>query len=122
MKIRAMDFVRHEVGDLDRAVAFYRDVLGLKLTLFSPEWQWAEFDCGNVTLALHGGANPHPGTGGPCLALGVDEIEAFHAHLVACGASVGGPPEDHGVCRHLDVLDPDGNPLILHQRADGTCG
>jgi lactoylglutathione lyase len=37
------------VADMDRAVAFYRDVIGLPLKFQSPEW--SEFSTGDVTFA-----------------------------------------------------------------------
>ena len=39
------------VADMDRLVAFYRDVLGLPLKFQSPGW--SEFLTGETTLALH---------------------------------------------------------------------
>ena len=38
------------VADMNRAVKFYRDVLGLQLKFESPEW--SEFVTGEITLAL----------------------------------------------------------------------
>lgn len=122
MNVRAVDFVMLQVSDLRRAAGFYRDVLGLPQTIFSEEWQWAEFDCGNVTLALRGGTTPPPNPSFPRLALAVADLDAAHRELSAKHVRLAGPPENHGVCRHLDVYDPDGHALILHQRADGTCG
>ena len=43
MKVRGMDFVAYDVSDLPRAVAFYRDTLGLKLSLNHEKWGWVEF-------------------------------------------------------------------------------
>ncbi len=121
MKIRGTDFVMIPVSDLARAAAFYRDTLGLTQEIYSEEYQWAEFNAGNVTLALHGGQPPANGTGAR-LALAVEDIHAAYAELTRRGARVLGEPADHQVCWHLDVLDPDGNPLMLHQRADGSFG
>ncbi len=121
MKIRGVDFVMYQVTDLARAAAFYRDTLGLPQEIYSEEWQWAEFNCGNLTLALHGG-RPSPTVGGARLALAVDDIHAAYAELKKQGARVQNEPADHGVCWHVDVLDPDGNPLILHHRTDGSFG
>src|SRR5947207_7958653 len=45
------------VGDLDRAVAFYRDTLGMRLLFQVPNM--AFFDCGGVRLML--GASEKPG-------------------------------------------------------------
>lgn len=39
------------VADMDKAIAFYRDTLGLSLRFQSPHW--SEFDTGATTLALH---------------------------------------------------------------------
>jgi hypothetical protein len=35
---------------------------------------------------------------------------------------LGGAPQDWGVCQSLEIFDPDGNPILLHHRADGTFG
>jgi catechol 2,3-dioxygenase-like lactoylglutathione lyase family enzyme len=121
MKIRGTDFIMFLVTDLAAAAHFYRDVLGLPQEVYSEEHQWAEFDCGNVTLALKGGA-PAPLAGGARLALAVADIDAAYADLTARGVALADPPRDHGCCRHLEVRDPDGHIVILHQRADGTYG
>ncbi len=122
MKIRGTDFVLFHVGELARAVKFYRDVLGLKQEILSEEYQWAEFNCGNLTLALKGGAKPAEIAAGARLALAVEDIAAAHEELKTRGAPIVQPPQDHGSCRHLEVLDPDGHVVILHHRADGTFG
>ncbi len=46
-----LSYVIKFVGDMDRAVKFYRDVLGLPLKFESPGW--SEFATGETTLALH---------------------------------------------------------------------
>lgn len=122
MNIRGTDFVMYHVSDLDRAVTFYRDVLGLPLEVESKEYNWAEFDCGNVTLALQ--ATLHPvGVGGGCrIALAVEDIKAAYEELVAKQAPVMRSPQDHGVCHAFDVRDPDGNLILIHCRADGSFG
>lgn len=122
MKIRGVDFVMYQVSDLARAAAFYRDALGLPQEIYSEEWQWAEFNCGNVTLSLHGGVKLPETIAGGRIALAVDDIHAAYAELKQRGARVLNEPADHKVCWHVDVLDPDGNLVILHQRTDGTCG
>ncbi|HEY0947015.1 MAG TPA: VOC family protein [Opitutaceae bacterium] len=122
MKIRGTDFVLYPVSDFSRAVAFYRDMLGLRPQICSDEWQWAEFDCGNVTLALHGGQTVASAGSGARVALSVADIDAAWAELTDRGARVFQPLQDYGVCRSFAVLDPDGNVVLLHRRADGTFG
>jgi len=122
MKIRGADFIMYQVSDLATAARFYRETLGLPQEIYSEEWQWAEFNCGNVTLALHGGNPPPAAASGARLALAVEDIHAAFAELKKLGARVLNEPADHQVCWHVDLLDPDGNPVILHQRSDGTFG
>lgn len=121
MKIRAVDFIGVPVSDLVAAARFYREVLGLRQTMLNEEYQWAEFDCGNVTLGLHGGQPAHAG-GGIRVALAVDDLPAAAVALAAQGVHTGGRPQDWGVCQSLAIFDPDGNALLLHHRVDGTCG
>jgi predicted enzyme related to lactoylglutathione lyase len=120
MRIRGVDFVMIQVSDLARAARFYREMLGLPQEIYSEEYQWAEFDCGNLTLALKGGEQLPGVIAGGRLALAVDDIHEAYEKLRAAGANLGGEPTDHGVCWHLDVFDSDGNPIILHRRTDGT--
>ncbi len=122
MKIRAIDFVLYPVSDLALAVRFYRDVLGLLPTIYREADNWAEFDCGNVTLALKGGEFVIAGGTGARVALGVADIRAAATDLAAQHVRVLKPLTDYGVCRAIECLDPDGNVLVLHQRADDTCG
>jgi len=64
------------VADMDAAVRFHRDELGLALRFASP--YWSEFDTGSTTLALHPASDAHPA--GSCqLGYRVDDLRAFHA-------------------------------------------
>jgi catechol 2,3-dioxygenase-like lactoylglutathione lyase family enzyme len=122
MKIRGVDFVMYPVSDLARAAKFYRDVLGLPQEVYSEEWQWAEFNCGNLTLSLKGGEKlPEPVIGGH-IALAVDDVQAACKELKRQGVRIVKEPQDYGCCQAVEILDPDANPVILHRRADGTFG
>ncbi|MGA8154185.1 MAG: VOC family protein [Terriglobales bacterium] len=71
------------VHDLDRAVAFYRDTLGLPL-LFTAG-KLAFFNCGGVRLMLSVAEKPefdHPGS---ILYFAVPDIAAAHQQMVAAG-------------------------------------
>jgi catechol 2,3-dioxygenase-like lactoylglutathione lyase family enzyme len=73
------------VQDLDRAVRFYRDTLGLKF-LFQAPPGLAFFDLSGVRLMLDKPSEPLPsGVGTSILYYGVDDIQASHATLVAGG-------------------------------------
>jgi len=58
MEVRGVDFVLFLVRNLERSMQFYQDFLGLELAFYKEEWQWAEFNAGNVTLSLCGNVTP----------------------------------------------------------------
>ena len=64
------------VYDMDKAVRFYRDALGLKLKFESPGW--SEFSTGETTLALHPASDKNP-AGKIELGFSVADVEAFIA-------------------------------------------
>src|SRR5438105_5081963 len=72
--------------DTPRAVAFYRDMLGLKL-LFQAPPALAFFDCGGVRLML-GPAEPEFDHQGSVIYFAVDDINAAHTALAAAGVTV----------------------------------
>ena len=122
MKIRGTDFVMYPVSDLKRAAGFYRDILGLPQEIYSEESQWAEFNCGNITLALWGGQQVPQERHGGRIALAVDDVPAAYEELKKKGVRMLGEPRDYSVCWAMEILDPDGNLVLLHRRADGTFG
>lgn len=79
----------HFVADMDRAVAFYRDTLGLPLKFASPHW--SEFDTGQTTLALHPASEKNP-PGGIELGFSVADLAKFHQELSAKGVTFSMPP------------------------------
>lgn len=70
-----LNYVIEYVTDMDRAVAFFRDKLGLELRFESPSW--SEFSTGETTLALHAASDAHP-AGSMSIGFGIDDINAFH--------------------------------------------
>jgi catechol 2,3-dioxygenase-like lactoylglutathione lyase family enzyme len=109
------------VTDLDRAVRFYRDTLGLRLA-FRAGPHWAEIDAGDgFRLGLHP-AFPHlpaPGrAGGITVGLAVDgPITEVVAELERRGVGFDGPvTEGGGGIALASFADPDGNPLYLAGR------
>jgi methylmalonyl-CoA/ethylmalonyl-CoA epimerase len=105
------------VRDVDRAVAFYRDVLGLRF-LFAPAPTLAFLDANGIRLML---ATPEgeftPGSSS-VLYFRVSDIGAEHAAMSARGAAFIDAP--HLVARMPDhelwmcfLKDPDGHTLAL---------
>jgi predicted enzyme related to lactoylglutathione lyase len=125
MQIRGVDYVQVSARDLPRAVAFYRDTLGLPQTAgFPPDWY--EFDAGGTTIALSeppADAPPAPARNyGVRLALAVPDVQAALAELRAQGVPVVRDAFETRVCFMAQIADPEGNLLWLHQRKDGTAG
>jgi methylmalonyl-CoA/ethylmalonyl-CoA epimerase len=82
--------------DVERAAAFYHDVLGLKL-LFKAPPGLAFFDCGGVRLMLSGASKPefdHPSS---VLYFAVPDIQAAYGKLKADG--VGFEDEPHMIAK-----------------------
>jgi methylmalonyl-CoA/ethylmalonyl-CoA epimerase len=78
------------VHDLDRATAFYRDVLGLRL-LFSVS-NLSFFDCGGVRLMLGKAETAELDHPSSILYFRVPEINAAHRQLVETGVKIEAPP------------------------------
>lgn len=124
--VERVDYVRIPVTDMDEAIRFYGEVLGLERNPNSPAEDWVEYEVGNVTLAV---MTPHthdyeftqlpPAT----VALRVSDVAAAKATLEDAGLEVG-EMWDSGVCNGLGISDPAGNRILLHRRyapyPDGT--
>ncbi len=113
MRVEQVDFVSVPTRDVARAVAFYRDVLGLRESDFTD----GELEASNVTLSLW---NPEADgerfvANEAGIGLRVADVAAAVEEARAAGAGVIGI-EDTGVCHMGFVTDPDGNVLILHRR------
>src|SRR4029077_2252108 len=50
--VTGVDFVPFSTQDLDKAVEFYGETVGLRRSVYVPERQYAEFETGNVTLSI----------------------------------------------------------------------
>jgi catechol 2,3-dioxygenase-like lactoylglutathione lyase family enzyme len=101
------------VSDMDAAIAFYRDSLGLTLRFESPFW--SEFETGETTLALHP-ASPDNPAGSVQLGLATEDIDNFHAAGQSEGLVFTSPPtEVHGT-RIARFRDPDGAEISVGGR------
>jgi len=86
MKVTELRQVAQHVEDMDRAVAFYRDILGLRfIARFDPPGL-AFFDLGTTRLLLEAGASP------AILYLGVDDVAAITEELRIAGVVIESEP------------------------------
>jgi len=100
------------VADLERSLAFYKDVLGFKVNYAQHDIGVMERDA--VTILLIARTPKHHGIG--CCYVYVHNADALHAELVAKGANVQGDPVSHpwGL-RDFQVLDLEGNQITFGQ-------
>ena len=113
MQVELVDFVSVPTRAVARAVAWYRDVLGLA----ESEYTEAEVEAPNLTLSFWRPEDDNlpfaPNESG--FALRVTDVHAAVEEAKAGAADVMGI-EDTGVCHMGFVRDPDGNVIILHRR------
>ncbi len=107
------------VSDLNRAIRFYVDQLGLPLKVRIAD-EWAEIDAGNgLVIGLHpaGPGAPRPGTPG---AINIElkvttTLDPVVDELKRRGVSFSGPIMNYENVRLASFSDPDGNGLLLAQ-------
>ena len=105
------------VSDIERAVAFYRDVLGMRF-LFQAPPGLAFFDCNGVRLLLDVPAKAQEVTYSSLIYYKVPDLQAAYASLTARGVIFEQGPEfvakmpDHDLWMAF-FRDPDSNLLAL---------
>ena len=115
--LRTIGQIHVSVTDIDRAVTFYRDVLGITFLFQVPGQPMAFFDCDGLRLYL-GKPETAEFRSNPVLYFRVDDIDVAHRALTDRGVVFTDAP--HAVHRTEDAelwmaafKDPDGNNLVL---------
>jgi predicted enzyme related to lactoylglutathione lyase len=116
--ITGVDFVCIPAQDFEAMKTFYGETLGLPFVKPWGESAGAEYQAGNLTLAI-----VHPETFGAKfsanampIALHVDDVAEARTRLQAKGVQFVSETFDSGVCWQAICIDPSGNPLSLHNR------
>jgi glyoxylase I family protein len=115
--------VRYQIADLDRAVAFYTKQLGFQLEQRSGPV--ATVARGSLRLLLSGpsssgsrampdGRRQEPG-GWNRIVLYVDDLDKLVTSLRSAGAKFRNEVEVGPGGKQIQVEDPDGNPIELHE-------
>jgi predicted enzyme related to lactoylglutathione lyase len=118
MNITGVDFVTVPTRDFEKARQFYGEVLGLPCSGTWGDMPAAEFETGNLTIAVMQSDafgmefKPHSLP----IALHVDDVESARAELESQGVNFVRETIDSGVCHQAIFEDPDGNVLDLHHR------
>lgn len=118
--------VHLKVTDTERAVAFYRDVLGLEVTERIDRYAFLTFGEHHHDLALQGIGAPETDDGVPATPRGPG-VGLYHSawEVESAGAlretaerlrerGVDASPVDHGISKALYFSDPDGNGVELY--------
>ena len=113
-------FTRHltiqlAVNDLNKAVGFYRDVLGLELLFQADEMGWAELQspAQDITVGLHLESGQPPQT---TLMFQVEDIGKARGELEGQGVTFDGATETiERTASFASFLDVSGNRLTLVQ-------
>ena len=137
--IKGVSHVSIAVSDMDRSIAFYRDVFGWR-QLFDEHMEGESFEAitrvkgaagracggriGNLRVELMSfnyipATPPAVGLGLRVLSMEVEDAAAAYAALVARGVRVAGAPvEVHGT-RMFFVIDPDGQGIEMCEYVPG---
>ena len=106
------------VRDMARAVAFYRDGIGLEVATQSPGWSMLR--CGDAHVALHllGPNDPETAVPFAGLNLQVDDFDSAIEQAVAHGAKLVEvrEPQPRVPVRLGILIDPEGNGFELRQQ------
>jgi catechol 2,3-dioxygenase-like lactoylglutathione lyase family enzyme len=120
--ITGVQDVYYYVQDMRRALRFYRDTLGLRVT--EENEHWSALDVGGVRVGLHGTdgkpvppvpRDTHGATSGGTLTLRVSNIRAEVARLGDAGVKFLGPIADEDWGSVVAFEDSEGNVLKLMQ-------
>ena len=117
VNITGMDLSGYMVKDAPRAIAFYRDVLGLEPTRIYPGDRGAEYEFPDgTTFGLWGGGGAvmpfQPSNG---ILFAVDDLDAAISAVESHGAPVIMKSETPN-CLMAMINDTEGNILTLHKR------
>lgn len=98
------------VADMDKALAFYRDTMGLTVRFATPEW--SEFDTGDVTLALRPASEANP-AGGVEIGFSTENLAKIYADRAADGLKfIEAPRLEHGTLLSR-IVDSEGAGVSL---------
>ena len=100
------------VRDMARAVAFYRDALGLTVRITSPAW--SELEIAGATIALQSGREP--GERETALGFKVLNIDAIANAIVEAGGFIHAPKtQAQGEPAIIKAGDTEGNVFFLSE-------
>ena len=104
------------VSDLERAIEWYKDALGLELVYKLDQYGWCEMSTATKHVTIGLGQNEDLKTGGATPTFGVLDIGAARKHLESKDVRFDGDTyEIEGMVKLATFYDPDGNSFMLAQ-------
>lgn len=108
----------YPVENINRAMDFYKQNLGLTPSKISANGAWVEYDlpgggCFAITILVEG-VKPSATAGGS-IAFEVEDLDALVSQLKTNGVKFKLDIFTSPVCRMAVILDSEGNSLALHQ-------
>ena len=104
------------VSDLDRAIEWYKDALGLELVYKLDQYGWCEMSTATKHVTIGLGQNEDLKTGGATPTFGVLDIDAARKYLESKDVRFDGDTyEIEGMVKLATFYDPDGNSFMLAQ-------
>ena len=104
------------VSDFERAIEWYKDVLGLELVYKLDQYGWCEMSTATKHVTIGLGQNEDLKTGGATPTFGVADIDAARKHLESKDVRFDGDTyEIEGMVKLATFYDPDGNSFMLAQ-------
>ncbi len=101
------------VSDLDKAVSFYSERLGLEQ--IQRDGDWAQLDANGLHIGLNASEDPS-GDGGAVIAFQPrGDLESAAQELRDAGVEISGEISEHPWGRIVTFEDPDGNDLQLYE-------
>src|SRR5436190_12737374 len=125
--VKRLLHTRYRVSDLEKTVAFYRDVLGLEMTRRSKSPRGSELvffkapgSDEEIEICKFDGSGPvNVGNDITHLAFEVDDLEAFAAHAATKGYPLSDGPTPTGSGSTIAFIDaPEGYEIELIQRGE----
>jgi predicted enzyme related to lactoylglutathione lyase len=117
LRITGIDAHTYQIKDTQRAIAFYKDVLGLTPSFERPDG--AEFELSDgATFGLWNGGDRMPWQAGTGVMFAVTDFDSAVRIAKQRGAKVHMATETP-VCHIAACEDSEGNQFILHKRKTG---
>ena len=102
--------------DMNRALDFYRDVVGLEVQFQDGE-KWSQLMAGNTKLALASIEEAAPSKGGSVVVFKVGNLDKARIAIEASGTEIEADRNMGDRGRVISCRDPDGNLIQLYQAA-----